>query len=221
MELIDDLWMMALANISTIPNHDRLVTGMSQINGRAYQPWRAIHTIAHWLTELGAEGLYERMIKVTEDYQNEGDLLVPDSKIKLITEALRELYIENGGEGEVTLASKEICSRLTLLARENDLIDEDDKHYLSPGSLGWKLKHMRLKKPGKRNRKVREWIIDEATLVRLERPFNLTNKTSQTSQNVTTSQISDVSPENDVCDVKDVLPEGKNTPETTRRVEIP
>ena len=169
------------------------------------------HTIAHWLTELGAEGLYDRMIQVTKDYHDEGDLIVPDPKIKLITETLRELYEENGGKGEVTLASKEICNRLTLLARENDLIEEEDKHYLSPKSLGWKLKHMRLKKPDKRNRKVREWVIDEVILQRLERPFNLTNQTSQTSLNVTTSQNSDVSPENDVCDVKDVLPERVNT----------
>ena len=38
-KLIDDLWMMALANVSSIPKHDRLATNMSQINGRAYQPW--------------------------------------------------------------------------------------------------------------------------------------------------------------------------------------
>jgi len=218
-ELVDDLWMMALANISSIPKHDRLATSISQINGRAYQPWRAIHTIAHWLTELGAEGLYDRMIKVTNDYRDEGDLIVPDPKIKLITETLRELYSEKGGEGTVTLASKEICSRLTLLAKENDQIDEDDEHYLSTRSLGcdehylstrslgWKLKHMRLKKPDKRSGKAREWIIDERTLQRLERPFNLINQTSQTSQNVKTSQSNDVSPENDVNDVNDILPE--------------
>jgi hypothetical protein len=206
-ELVDDLWMMALANISTIPEHDRLTTSISQINGRAYQPWRAIHTIAHWLTELGAEGLYDRMIKVTTDYRNEGDLIAPDPKLKLITETLRVLYTEKGGDGTVTLASKDICSRLTLLARENDLIDEDDKHYISPKSLGQKLRHMRLKKPDKRNAEAREWVIDQVTLQRLERPFNLTNQTSQTSQNVKTSQNNDVSPENDVNDVNDVLSE--------------
>jgi len=213
-ELVDDLWMMALANISTIYKYDRLTANMSQINGRAYQPWRSIHTVAHWLTELGADGLYDRMIKVTADYRKEGDLLVPDTKIKLITEALRELYTGKGGVGEITIASKEICSKLTMLARENDLIDEDDKHYISPRSLGWKLKHMRLKKPEKRSRQVREWIIDEGTLQRLERPYKESekgiitqNKTSQTSQNVKTSQNSDVSPENDVKDVKDVLSE--------------
>jgi len=207
-KLLDDLWMMALANISIIPEYDRLATSISQINGRAYQPWRAIHTIAHWLTELGAEGLYDRMIKVTKDYSDEGDLIVPDPKIKLITEALRELYNEKGGEGTVTLASKEICSRLTLLARENDQIDENDEQYLTTRSLGWKLKHMRLKKPDKRSGKAREWIIDEVTLQRLERPFNLSNQTSQTSQNVKTSQNNDVSLENDVYDVNDVLSEG-------------
>lgn len=208
MELVDDLWMMALANISTVPEHDRLATSMSQINGRAYQPWRAIHAIAHWLTELGAEGLYDRMIKVTKDYRNEGDLIVPDPKIKLITETLRELYNEKGGESEVILASKEICKKLTSLARENDLIDEDAKYYLSPRSLGWKLKHMRLKKPEKRNERAREWIIDRGTLKRLERPFNLTNQTSETSGNVRTSGNNDVSLENDVNDVNDVLSEG-------------
>jgi len=207
-ELVDDLWMMAVANISIIPKHDRLVTDMSQINGRAFQPWRSIHTIAHWLTELGTEGLYDRMIKVTADYRNEGDLIVPDTKVKLITETLRELYTENGGVGEITLASKEICKKLTSLARDNDLIDEDDKNYLSPRSLGWKLKHMRLKKPEKRNERAREWILDEGTLKRLERPFNLTNQTSETSGNVRTSGNNDVSPENDVNDVNDVLSEG-------------
>ena len=210
-DLVDDLWMMALANISTIPKHDRLVTSMSQINGRAFQPWRSIHTIAHWLTELGAEGLYGRMLKVTTDYRAEGDLIVPDTKVKLITEALRKLYKENGEIGEIILVSKEICNTLTLLARENDLIDEDDNHYLSPRSLGWKLRHMRLKKPEKRSGKARAWIIDEGTLQRLERPFNLTNQTSQTSQNVKTSQNNDVSPENDVNDVNDVLSEGDSS----------
>ena len=67
---------------------------------------------------------------------------------------------------------------------------------------------MRLKKPDKRSGKAREWIIDQVILQRLERPFNLINQTSQTSQNVKMSQNNDVSPENDVNDVNDVLSEG-------------
>jgi hypothetical protein len=47
--LIDDLWALALAHLSTQPRYGSLVNDNAALSGRNLEPWRAILAVAKWL----------------------------------------------------------------------------------------------------------------------------------------------------------------------------
>ena len=61
-QLLDDLWAVALANLSSMPAHEAAVNADAPLFGRTLEPWRALLADAHWLDGLGEEGLYSRMV---------------------------------------------------------------------------------------------------------------------------------------------------------------
>ena len=78
--LIDDLWALALANLSRLREFDGKAVEMASLSGRNLEPWRAVLAMALWLQEdHGIEGLFQTLEALSVAYQDEQiDMGVPD-----------------------------------------------------------------------------------------------------------------------------------------------
>jgi len=87
-KLVDDLWNLALSNLSRIPQYDKWVGQHAQLSGRNLQPWIGVLAIAKWLDDLGVQGLYERMQNLALDYQTQRAELEIADPTRIILESL-------------------------------------------------------------------------------------------------------------------------------------
>ena len=69
--LIDQLWATALANLPSLPSHEKAASAKASLTGRNLEPWRGILAVAHWLTAIGAYGLWDRLERLSVEYQKE------------------------------------------------------------------------------------------------------------------------------------------------------
>ncbi|MBN2099779.1 MAG: DUF3854 domain-containing protein, partial [Dehalococcoidia bacterium] len=90
-QLLDDLWAVALASLSSLPSHEAAVNADAPLFGRTLEPWRALLAVAHWLDELGEVGLYGRMADLAKAYQTERADLEPVDLTRMVVRALLEL----------------------------------------------------------------------------------------------------------------------------------
>ena len=70
-QLIDDLWATGLAHVATIGQYDQMVAQRARLAGRGLEPWRSILAVALWLQDNGAQGLFDRMERLSWAYQRE------------------------------------------------------------------------------------------------------------------------------------------------------
>jgi len=70
-ELIDDLWALALSFLPEMPRYDRLVRERAELSGRCLEPWRSLLAVALFLQGKGLEGIFERMNRLSVEYQKE------------------------------------------------------------------------------------------------------------------------------------------------------
>lgn len=193
--LIDDLWALGLSHLSKMPVYDKRAAELTDITGRPFQPWRAIHAVALWLDESGVKALYERIAGLTTAYRQE-HLIGGTSQInRIVLQALREMI---GEQKSVIFATSELKHRVNRIAEVEGVV-EPSQEYVTAGQLGKKLARFRLRKPETRNSQCRQWEITEAVLARLERGHGiLTDYPSHPTQ------ASHVSPDGETdCDGRD------------------
>lgn len=90
-KLIDDLWALALANLSELTSYEALINERARLTGRNLEPWRAVLAVAAWLDDKGVVGLWERMERLSHEYQSERRELESSDRMMLVVRALCEL----------------------------------------------------------------------------------------------------------------------------------
>ena len=70
-ELIDDLWSLALANLTVMRGYQDAVNLDAPLIGRNLEPWRALLSVAMWLEAEGETGLYQLMRDLATSYQTQ------------------------------------------------------------------------------------------------------------------------------------------------------
>jgi hypothetical protein len=117
--LQDDLWALALANLSKMASYESRAVVRSTLAGRALEPWRAILAVALWLDEKGVQGLFNRMDTLSRDYQRLRQEFETLDLTKLVVQALVELVVERlkclDFVGEVEVEVDEVNNDDTLL----------------------------------------------------------------------------------------------------------
>ncbi len=152
-KLIDDLWLLALAHLPELPEYEKRVNREATLTGRNLEPWRALLAIALWLDEKGVTGLWERMEKLSQDYQQERPEFEADDLTVLTVKALVKLAVTNVTNvtnGKMTskgwiFAAEEIASTARMIANSETDIEDPDK--ITAQRLGHILSKMRLTKP--------------------------------------------------------------------------
>jgi hypothetical protein len=175
-QLIDDLWALALEHLAGLPVYEAKVNDRATLAGRALEPWRALLSVALWLNENGAAGLWDRMAALSESYQTERPDLETSDLTAVVIRALTDCAVANVTNGaNVTNAKGDTptwdftTSQVTEAAKAiaNDSEGQIDANEISSQRLGHVLRKMRLPKPSRpRGKGARIWRV---TLTDLEK----------------------------------------------------
>jgi Domain of unknown function (DUF3854) len=167
-KLVDDLWALALANLSSLPPYESPVNERATLTGRALEPWRALLATALWLDENGLPGLWGRMEKLSVSYQGErgdmesGDLTVlviralcrgagcDISDIRDVSDIKREGKPWTLKTSQITETAKEIAEELELDIKLEDITSR---------RIGRVLGKMRFKKAREGGKGTRLWQV--------------------------------------------------------------
>ena len=86
--LLDNLWSIALANLTDLGAYEAKVNRTASLTGRNLEPWRAALAVAAWLQDIGATGLYDRLSQLSVQYQSERQKVSTDDVVVLVIRAL-------------------------------------------------------------------------------------------------------------------------------------
>lgn len=157
--LIDDLWALAVSRIHELPSHEARVNRDAKLVGRSLEPWKAILAVASWLDANGVTGLWERITKLSVDYQTERPNLTVGDLTALVIQALAQCVTvalaTNPAERAFTFSTKTITETAKRLVEDNEL-DYDEEH-LTTRRVGRTLGKMRLKHS--RTNQSKQWSI--------------------------------------------------------------
>jgi len=187
--MIDDLWSLALANLTHLAAYDDRVATEAALSGRTLEPWRATLAVAMWLDDNGVTGLWRRLDKLSQKYQLEredfdsGDLtaLTVRALCKCVGVDVLDVLDVLPGDIDRFVTTKEITDAVREVAEETEADTNLEK--LNTRRIGWVLKKLRLRaERGSRNTK-RGWLITGSDLKTLITRYGLytPEKTSTTS----------------------------------------
>jgi hypothetical protein len=170
--LLDDLWAIALTHLPKIPAYDAAAARQSNLTGRRLDGWRSILAVALWLQEdHGVRGLYDRMAKLSTDYQGECSELDSSNAVIVAIKALLQMTEGADDSYRVVFETRELVSRMNGIAQQDELVDPD-KTFTSSRKLGWILKRLRFEKAD--DRTARGWKTTRKEMESIARTYGLT-----------------------------------------------
>ena len=189
--LLDDLWSLGLAHLHDLGRHDAIIRSESQLTGRNLEPWRAILAVAHWLTEQGVGGLWQRMDRLSVAYQNERPELEASDITLLALKALRACAISaigaisaiDTGTGCFLVTTAQVRAEFDRISA----VEEVDTAWMGTEAsrarrIGRILSQMRLPKaPRPGGKGSRRWRVELPILRRLLQGYGLPTDPSSTN----------------------------------------
>ena len=175
-KLIDDLWALALANLSELSAYEAFVNERARLTGRNLEPWRAALAVAAWLEEKGIDGLWKRMEGLSHGYQSERQGFESSDLIVLVVRALCEHLKREGVkacedcEGFPEDTGKHFVKSADIADVAKDLIEKDELEIkpdvISPQKVGSLLKKMRFEHGREGGTGKSGWKVSNAELNR-------------------------------------------------------
>src|SRR6185503_11833904 len=86
--LLDSLWSVALANLTDLGAYEAHVNRTATLTSCNLEPWRAALAVAAWLQDNGLSGLYDRLSRLSVQYQSERQKVSTDDVVVLVIRAL-------------------------------------------------------------------------------------------------------------------------------------
>jgi rubredoxin len=191
--LIDDLWALALTNLSELSGYEALVNEQARLTGRNLEPWRAVLAVAAWLDDKGVKRLWERMERLSHNYQSERQELESSDLMTLVVRALCE-YLEREGvkacedcEDFSEDIEKQFVRSADISNVAKQLIEKDELEIKPDGitaqKVGYLLKKMRFEKGREGGTGKNGWKVSRGELKRWQLSLGIVSqKPSQPSQ---------------------------------------
>ena len=150
-QLIDDLWTVGLSCMAEVAPYERKAAEKATLLGRSLQPWQNILAVALWLEEKHeAAGLFKSMDDISVAYQQERADLETDDKTRVLLRAMGLIVAETSAD-PVTFTARELADKTNNLAIDLGLMERGaERSYVSPVSVGVKLKTLRFDKGEKK-----------------------------------------------------------------------
>jgi hypothetical protein len=207
-QLVDDLWAIALANLSMLPQYDRRVGQEATLAGRNLEPWRALLGISMWLDENGVSGLWQRMDGLSHRYQAEQESFESGDLTVLVIRALWKCFEDScaivpstSPDMPVFVTTKIVTETVKQLAVEVEA-DIDVEKVMSR-VIGRILSKLRLSKGRPDGSKGRGWKLTGADIQRRLSSFGLSDTQkvmAQTAHDGTTAHDGGTSSEDAAFD---------------------
>jgi hypothetical protein len=175
--LVDDLWALGLAHLPQLHAYDGQAAERSELVGRDLEPWRVILAVALWLQdEYGVGGLFDRMEKLSRDYQAERSDLEPRNPVRVAIVALGRMLAARNNPEPMVFKTKELADEMELVAQEEGLVDEEAREngakFTKPDKVGWLLRRLRFQREPK-EQKGRRWSTTGASVQALARAYGM------------------------------------------------
>ena len=169
-DLIDDLWLLGYTHLPELKKYERVIEGESDLIGRRLEPWKAILSVAKWLDDKGASGVFERINALSVGYQKDRIDIQRDDIQGVILQSLQDLGSEAIKTGTIealpsnlkeqcfVVEVKSVLSKALTIA--DDYADNDDIEFkLSSNKVGRILTSLRFsKKPRSNGGRISYWI---------------------------------------------------------------
>jgi len=145
-QLVDDLWILGLANVTELRAFDRRAVARARLTGRDLDTWRMILAVALWLEEKhGVAGLFHRMEALSVTCVAErNELEAPNDQTCLVIKALIQMISVNPGN-LLVFDPTTLAEHVNQIARALGLV-ESNKDFTNSKSVGWTLTKLRVKK---------------------------------------------------------------------------
>lgn len=174
-QLIDDLWSLALAHLAELPGYENQVNQRASLVGRSLEPWRAILAVALWLDDNGVGGLWERVEKLSQDYQTERPELESSDLTVLVIRALCR-YAVNAVcavniEGGISLNLKTAQIADAVKGIASDIEADVDERIITSRRIGRVMAKLRF--ASERDGKSKGWRVSLSELEKLSLSYGL------------------------------------------------
>jgi hypothetical protein len=141
--LVDDLWSLGLANLTTVRTYDRRVPGRVQLVGRNLEPWRAILAVALWLQKTdGVARLFDRIANLAVHYQVERGDIEEASPVRILLTALQRM-MKASTAGTVEFTPTELATAMNTIATADD-VDHSGDSFTNARKVGRLLQRLRV-----------------------------------------------------------------------------
>jgi hypothetical protein len=167
--LIDDLWTLALSNLTKMHTNWDEATRKANLAGRNIDPWLGVLAVAGFIENDGINGLFQRMERLSLRYQHERADAEADDPERLLILALDRMYNQKSAP-EMVFAPSELTDTMNDLAVEQDL----GKGFISPEKVASLLKQMRRFQKLKRDNKVARWKVTRGDLMDMAKGYAMT-----------------------------------------------
>jgi hypothetical protein len=170
-KLIDDLWLVALANLAEMPAYDSKVKELSPLTGRTLEPWRAILALAYWLESKGLVGLGEKMNRLSVEYQQQRKAVETEDLNALIIRAVCKIIgyevselceVSEGISKSVFMRTGDIEIHAQLIADDMEL--DIDPSEITSLKIGRRLAQQRFIRNREGGTGKYGWMIDRQRL---------------------------------------------------------
>jgi hypothetical protein len=190
--LTDDCWALALTYLRDLPEHDRAATAAAALAGRDLEPWRAVLAVAHWLQHRGgADGLFDRLEKLSRDYQtNERGELEESDATRILFRALLALTKGADESSASEISPARVAKTMNRIAKAEDLA-EPDKEFTSARRVGWLLKRQRFQRAGA-SAAGKLWSIPRKDVVNAARAYGIEGSGEADAKAVEEDPVGDV-----------------------------
>jgi hypothetical protein len=169
--LIDDLWALGLANLTTLRVYDRQIPVRVPLVGRVLEPWRAVLAVALWLQEEHAvAGIFDRMSALAQHYQNERGDIEDGSPVRVLILALRRM-LETAKKAIIEATPTDIATVMNQIASEDD-IDHTGDAFTNARKVGRLLQRLRMDR-AERTAGAKRWSISQRNLDALSRAYGM------------------------------------------------
>jgi hypothetical protein len=206
--LLDDLWALGLEHLPALGEYDTRAAARSPLIGRSLEPWRAILAVALWLQEQhGVEGVFDRMLQLANDYQQERVGLEGANVARVAVRALLVMLNEHPDLGTeekpLVFTPGELAERMNALAGEGEVTPgatsgkfvftvtsggpkEDAEEFTNSRKVGRLLSQLRLRRPVRG--KQRQWSATREEIERLARAYGVTAEETAEDSTATAPQ---------------------------------
>jgi hypothetical protein len=186
--LLDNLWSMALANLTDLQTYEAKVNQTTSLTGRNLEPWRASLAVAAWLEDRGVSDLYDRLSRLSVQYQSERQRVSTDDVVVLVIRALCvclgcdvvtlcdlcDVSADSTSDAKTQVLTADIADAARELIESEEL--DIDAEKLNSRRIGALMRKLRFEHKDQAGTHKKGWIVGTLELANLALSYGIANR---------------------------------------------